>query len=125
MITRKQYDELNEGDTVTATFNATWESYEVTSKVYLAVDGMKCLAGKNLIPDLGGDHWTITGPIIPAVPEWHSAWVISATGPDGGREIYVRDSFNEGAWVRIGDWDEVNVKSLKNVKILVGKDTEL
>jgi hypothetical protein len=127
MITQEQYDQLNEGDTLIARFEATRiGEFEAKGTVYVGpYSREKSLAGWTLHPGMHGDHWTIIEH-IPAAPAWHSAQVISAAGNDGVRAVHVRYPLLPDLWVRIGDWRFIHTQSLRDVtELLMGKDVEL
>jgi hypothetical protein len=121
MITQEQYDQLNEGETVTVRYVSqyTAEQFEVTGKIYMF--GKKRLGGWVLEPQFS-DEWTIIEH-IPATPAWHSAHVISASREgDDERRIYVRH--HPELW--LGPDALLHfAQTLQDVKILVGKDVEL
>jgi hypothetical protein len=120
MITKSEYNELNEGDIVTARYTNHFskEEFEVTSKVY-EKDGRRCLIGWYLDNPIFSEYWTI----INVSPLWHSARVISANWV-GERRVFVRHSKESNRW--IGDTGFiVKTEDLRKVKILVAGDVEL
>jgi hypothetical protein len=125
MITQEQYDQLNDGDTITACYSSpTGVEFEVTGKIYVW-GRLKHLAGWALTPDFGaGRYWTIIEH-IPAIPDWHSAQAISAEVEDAeGRVLLVRPIQNR-LWFSPALRRTFESSDLSNVRILVDKDVEL